>query len=100
MSFETISAARLDFYLNHPQYKIIDLRDSEAFAKGHIRGAVNVPYDFYQEQFMGMSKNVTYILCCDRGGASMIAARWLNRKGFNVLSLYGGIQSYKGHLYK
>lgn len=99
MSFGTISASQLENYLNHPEYRIVDLRDFYAFEKGHIKGAVHIPFDQYREKFLMLPKNVTYILYCERGGSSLMAARWLDRRGFHTLSLNGGIHSYQGRLY-
>lgn len=99
LSMEIISSAQLIYYLNHPEYRIVDLRARNAFLKGHIQGAIHVPYDEYQEKFQLLSKNMTYILYCDKGGSSLLAARWLDQHGFNVLSLNGGISAYPGPLF-
>jgi len=98
MGFETISAWQMTHYLDRPEYRIVDLRDMAAFESGHIRGALHIPYEQYKEIFAVMSKNKTYILYCERGGSSLMAARWLDKQGYNVLSLNGGIRSWQGAL--
>lgn len=99
MSLETISSSQLIYYLNHPEYRIVDLREHQAFVRGHIQSAINIPYDVYREKFAMLPKDITYILYCERGGSSLMAARWLDTKGYNVLSLNGGIHGYNGRLY-
>ena len=40
---ETISAKMLDYYVDRSDAVIIDLRDTDAYRKGHVRNAVNIP---------------------------------------------------------
>lgn len=40
-----IAASTLDDYRRSGAY-LIDLRTKEEYEKGHIEGAVNIPYDF------------------------------------------------------
>lgn len=99
MSLDTISPTQLDNFIAHPEYQIVDLRAPELFKRGHILGAVNIPYSIYMDEFEILPKNRIYILYCERGGSSLLAARWLDRNGFDVLSLSGGICAYRGRLY-
>ena len=41
---ETISAKMLDYYVDRRDALIIDLREREAYAHSHVKGAVNMPY--------------------------------------------------------
>ena len=43
-----IAASTLDDYRRSGAY-LIDLRTKEEFEKGHIEGAVNIPYDFLED---------------------------------------------------
>ena len=81
---ETISAKMLDYYVERSDAVIIDLRDPAAYRRGHVRNAVNIPYrelDEYlekkQDQKYRFPKDKLLIFYCDRGGASMQAARSL-----------------------
>ena len=83
---ETISAKMLDYYVERSDAVIIDLRDPVSYKKGHVRNAVNIPYheleeylEKQQEQKYQFSGDKILILYCDRGGASMQAARSLAR---------------------
>lgn len=44
-----------------------------------------------------MDKNKTYILYCDRGRVSMAFARELDKKGYHVKSVLGGLTTYRGN---
>lgn len=43
-----IAASTLDDYRRSGAY-LIDLRTKEEYEKGHIEGAVNIPYDFLED---------------------------------------------------
>ena len=86
---ETISAKMLDYYVDRPDTLIIDLREPESYRKSHIRGAVNIPYEELSES-PPLPKEKLLIFYCDRGGASMAAARDYVRRGYRTRSVIGG----------
>lgn len=92
---ETISAKMLDYYVNRPDTLIIDLREPESYRKSHIRGAVNIPYEELSES-PPLPKEKLLIFYCDRGGASMAAARDYVRRGYRTRSVIGGFGAYRG----
>lgn len=94
MKIDTISAVELDLYINKKDIIIVDVRNEKEYKEKHICGAINFPLEFI-EQFYG-AKEALIILYCERGAASLIAASKLQRKGYNVKSVVGGISSYKG----
>ena len=81
---ETISARMLDYYVGRNDALIIDLREEKAYAESHVRGAVNIPM------------NKILVFYCDRGGASMAAAREFVRRGYRTRSVIGGFTAYRG----
>ena len=91
---ETISAKMLDYYVERSDAVIIDLRDSAAYRRGHVRNAVNIPYRELEEY--RFPKDKLLIFYCDRGGASMQAARSLARQGCRTRSVIGGFAAYRG----
>ena len=92
---ETISAKMLDYYVGRSDALIIDLRTAEAYQKSHIRGAVSCPYSRL-EQSGDFPRDKLLIFYCERGGASMAAARQYVRKGFRTRSVIGGFAAYRG----
>ena len=95
MNFGTISPREIDSYLFKPDYILIDIRTPRDFRRQHIKGAVCIPYEDLQERVC-LLRHKTLILYCERGSTSMKAARELAEAGYRVLTLVGGIQSYKG----
>lgn len=95
MEFETISPREIDSYLFREGYVVIDLREPREFRKLHIKGAVCIPYEQLEERARFLKKQ-SLVLYCERGGASLRAARMLSEKGYRVKTMIGGIQAYKG----
>lgn len=94
---ETISAKMLDYYVGRKDAVIIDLREPEQFRAGHVATAINLPYGEWEDgKSVIFSKNQTLILYCDRGGASLDAARKLSKKGYRTRSVIGGFEAYRG----
>lgn len=94
-TLETISAKMLDYYVGRSDALIIDLREEEAFQKSHVRTAVNVPYAQLEGR-MDFPKGKMLIFYCERGGASMMAAKLLARMGYKTRSVIGGFEAYRG----
>ena len=66
----------LDYYVERSDAVIIDLQDSAAYRRGHVRNAVNIPYreleeylEKKQDQKYRFPKDKLLIFYCDRGGA-------------------------------
>ena len=94
---EPISGKMLDYYVGRKDSFIIDLRSQEEFHAGHIKGAVNVPYEKFAEmQIYDFPKGKILVLYCERGGASLRAARILARNGYKTKSVIGGMNEYRG----
>lgn len=97
---DTISAQQLDDYYQENVVFIIDLRSPKEYLKSHYFGALNLPYEDFDEiehTILGcLPKEGTMILYCDRGSASLMAARELMKKGYQVKSVVGGIHAYSG----
>lgn len=92
---ETMSAKMLDYYVGRSDVLIIDVREPEAYRKSHILGAVNLPYQKLSG-YRDLPREKLLIFYCQRGGASMAAARLFVRKGYRTRSVIGGFESYRG----
>ncbi len=99
MSVEAIWAREVDYYLKTVNAKIWDVRSEEEYRKQHICGAINVPYQKYEEHpesvIEQMEYKRCYVLYCDRGGTSMAFARELDKRGYTVKTVIGGINAYR-----
>lgn len=94
MRISTISATELDKYAGLENVIIVDVRDAIAFKYRHFKGAINVPVREIEKTVFDKSKEI--ILYCERGASSLRAAAVLAQKGYNVKSVVGGINAYRG----
>lgn len=92
---ETISARMLDYYVDRRDSLIIDLREEKEYRKIHVKGAKNVSYKEIEEGYF-FPENKILVLYCDRGGASLKAAKFLAGKGYRTRSVIGGFLAYRG----
>lgn len=77
---------------------LVDVRTTEEYAKGHLKGAVNIDWNggTFESTFSGYDKSKNYFVYCRSGHRSGLAARWMREHGFkNVFELDGGITSWQ-----
>lgn len=96
MDFITISANSLDNYIYDPDTIIIDLRSSREYNICHIKNAVNIEYNNIQNKLYILDKYKNVILYCERGSISMIVAKNLGKKSYQIMTVVGGIKMYRG----
>lgn len=73
---------------------LVDLRTLEEYEEGHIRGAVNIPYEELEQNIDRLRGYQNIYLYCDRGNLSLLACRDLEKEGFHVINLWGGVQTF------
>ena len=79
---------------------VIDCREADEFAQGHLPNAINAPLMgliMNPEQFLTKGKDVTYYVHCLSGGRAGNACAQLSSKGYKVENV-GGVMSYSGEL--
>lgn len=81
--------------MNRADALIIDMRGEEEYRVSHVKGAENVSYQKIEEGHI-FPKNKILVLYCDRGGASLKAAKLLGAKGYRTRSVIGGFAAYRG----
>ena len=89
-----IAASTLDDYRRAGAF-VIDLRSQEEYRQGHIKGAVNIPYDFLEDYKKRLPRNRILVLYCEWGTTSILAGRKLSQYGYEVLSVNGGLNAYR-----
>lgn len=76
---------------------VIDLRSTEAFSRGHIVNARNIPSDELDSKVasLGQFKSKPVVTVCDTGVSSLRIVKSLQEKGFeSVYSLKGGMTGW------
>jgi rhodanese-related sulfurtransferase len=77
---------------------IVDVREAEDFAKGHIPGAINLPKGTW-EKAEGLSKDKTNIVYCYTMVCHLAANACVvfANQGYPVMELEGGFEVWKEH---
>lgn len=76
---------------------VIDLRSAEAFARGHIVNARNIPFDELEsrQEALAKYKSKTIVAVCDAGTTAGKAVENLRKSGIEeVYGLRGGISAW------
>ena len=74
---------------------VIDLRNADAFARGHIVNARNVQHDELDSKAEPLDKSKPVIAVCDNGISSTRAVNALRQQGFEtVFGLKGGMNGW------
>ena len=81
---------------------IVDVREPELFAAGHIRGAINIPYDDAKPRIVKeLSPADRIVFVCHGGPMGDELGRLLAEKGYStVYNLKGGMKHWKGSVVK
>ena len=97
--------ANLDFikyYFDSNLATIIDARDVDEFNTKHIEGAINIPYDYYDDyadEISSLKYNDIYIIYCSGGECSLsidLADLLFTEKGFeNIFVFEGGLPEWE-----
>lgn len=80
-----------------PDFVLLDVRSPEAFAKGHVEGAINLPHaQITEERIRSFVPNSTFVVYCAGphcNGANKAAVR-LARLGYPVKEMIGGVTGW------
>jgi rhodanese-related sulfurtransferase len=96
-SARQISPREAIHFMNHQNAVILDLRSNDAFATGHIVGAVSLPYAELPNKIKKLEKykSQPIILVCAGGVESSRAAKILANEQFTSHILAGGIRGWR-----
>ncbi len=94
----SISSRELHETLHDPSVMIVDMRTPRAFAAAHIRGSMNMPFEYLDSMFeedampFGIGKKI--IIVCAVGRKSLMVTNYLRNKGVDARSLTNGITAW------
>ena len=78
---------------NESKYLVIDLRSAEDYAKGHVKGAVNIPLAQLPQNLDKLPMDKTLMLYCYTGQTTSLAMVPLKQYGYKVVSISRGFPS-------
>jgi len=72
---------------------ILDVRNEREYSQGALKGSINIPVFNLREKLPTLDINRRYILSCQTGAQSEVAAFLLSQRGFDVCILKGGLRA-------
>lgn len=69
---------------------VIDVREPDEFAGGHVPGAVNIPLQTVPDSLDRLDADKPVYLICQAGMRSERAATFLDARGFDTVNVLGG----------
>ena len=103
LKYETDSWDLNEAIQNGERVVVVDARSPEAFAEGHIPGAISFPHrNMSDDSTAYLDRDALYVKYCDGIGcnASTKGALNMTRLGFRVKELMGGLGWWKRDGYR
>src|SRR6201984_495527 len=77
-----------------PDVRLVDVREPEEWAAGHVPGATHIPLGQLGERYMEISQDGPVYLICRSGARSNRAAHALAGAGWDALNVSDGMQGW------
>ena len=74
---------------------ILDVRDADEYAEGHVAGAVHIPLAELRERMVELPTERAIWVYCQVGQRAYYATRALRLNGYDALNLSGGFATYE-----
>jgi rhodanese-related sulfurtransferase len=98
LAFETDpSDVQSDLAGGAADFVLVDARSAEAYARGHVPGAINIPYrQMTRESLSRFAAGTCFVVYCDgiQCNASTKGALRLSSFGFRVKEMIGGLDGW------
>ena len=95
-SLGVLTAPDLRDVLGKRPLTVIDVRDKEEYASGHIASAVNIYVGNIDAEARNIPGDKPIVVTCSWGGRSSLASSILRRRGFkDVFNLLGGMSAWR-----
>ncbi len=94
-----ISVHNVKDLLKENDLLILDVRSTEEFSAGHLRGSKNIPVQSLSLKIASLLgwKDKKVLVYCHSGGRSMAASQMLKKSGFTkIYNMAGGVSAWVG----
>lgn len=81
--------------LAHTNALLVDVREPEEFAAGHMPGAINLPLSQMRQRYHELPQDRDIWLSCGVGQRAYYATRFLAQHGYRPHNLSGGYATYR-----
>ena len=90
MSIHEIRVDELESLLAAGSVLLIDVREADEYAAGHVPGAVHVPLGEVPQRLDAFRGEVPAYVVCRSGARSMRACEYLAQEGIEAVNIAGG----------
>lgn len=87
--------ARMD---RKEKFVLLDVREPREYAKAKIEGSTLIPLGFLPSRLDELDKSAKLVVHCKVGGRSASAVAMLREKGYDAVSLAGGIDAWSAEI--
>jgi len=94
----SVKEAQEQLSQNKPRPTLLDVREDMEIAVCRINGATHIPLHKLENALEALPKESPLLVYCHHGRRSLLAANYLNSKGFSAISIIGGIDAWAQHV--
>lgn len=80
------------------EFVLLDVREPREYAKARIEGSTLIPLGFLESRLGELDKNAKLVVHCKSGGRSASAVALLRERGYDAVSLAGGIDEWSARI--
>lgn len=95
---KVVDIADVTVELEAKDFHLVDVREVDEYAAGHVPGAVNLPLSELASRYTELDAGTAYHIICQKGGRSAQACAFLDSKGYDVTNISGGTAAWGGPL--
>lgn len=75
--------------------EILDVRTADEYRSGAINKSLSIPLSQIRQLSENLDRNNKYVIYCETGSRSSVAAFMLKQRGFSAVALRGGLMAIK-----
>lgn len=75
-------------------FQLLDVREIEELQIAKLEHHIHIPMEELIHRYKELDHKMLIVIMCHRGGRSMLASQFLQKKGFTVANLQGGIDAW------
>jgi rhodanese-related sulfurtransferase len=89
-----VSPERTAELLREGAAQVVDVREDDEHAAGHVAGAAHVPLGELTERAAAIDRDRPVVFLCRVGGRSLMAAQAFRAAGYEAWSMAGGLEAW------
>ena len=90
-----ISSDQYRQQFNDTPHILIDIRNTQEYASGHIQGSQNIPLNKLAKKLNKLPKQQPIVVVCRNGARGREAVDMLQNAGFKASNLVGGVMNWR-----